>query len=162
MESNHQNQENPNEDQQSALEIRKKIESLIRQIPPNVDQESYRIAASIATGAANGRTLKEIAKYYSLPMSAAQTWWEYFNFGTDTSKERNRRGAKTASIESFVKSNIGKTFKSSEIVDICNITNPTLYNFINANRGWFKKTGRGEYLIVDQNEERMKDKSAKV
>lgn len=109
----------------------------------------------------NNKTYKEIVRYYSLSVSLSEKWWEYFNFGDIKFQEKNKRGSKSSSLDSFVKSNFGNTYKSSDIVKICNITNPTLYNFINANRGYFKKVSRGEYQIIDPNSERIKEKSAK-
>jgi hypothetical protein len=143
------------------MEIRKKIEVLVKTIPSGISPEDHRTACSVISGAMNNKTYKEIVKYYSLSASLSEKWWGYFNFGDIEFREKNKRGSKSSSLDSFVKSNFGNIYKSSDIVKICNITNPTLYNFINANRGYFKKVSRGEYQIIDADSERIKEKNAK-
>ena len=138
------------------------VNRMIKTVPKQIDQEDYRTAASIISGFYSNKTLNEIIKHYSLSKDISHKWWEYFGFNTNQFGEvKSKRGSKSSSLDSFVKENIGKTFKSNEILAICEITNPTLYNYINANRGSFKKVGRGLYEIIDANEERSKVKKLK-
>lgn len=132
---------------------------MIKMIPKKSSQEDYRVAASIISGYYSNKSLLETIRYYSLDSLIAKNWWEFFGFHAAFGDEnRAKKGSKSLALESFVKENVGKTFKSNEILTICDITNPTLYNYINANRGAFKKVGRGLYEILDSSEERSKAK----
>lgn len=133
-------------------------EKLIQKIPKGISPESHRAACSVVTGIRDGKSLKEIAAYYWLPDELAQEWWDYFNFSEVGPTEKKKRGSKTAKLDAFIKQNIGKTYKSNDIISMCEITTPTLYNYINANRGFFKKVGRGNYLIIDPSIERNEAK----
>lgn len=133
-------------------------EKLIQRIPRGISPESHRAACSIVTGVKDGKSLKEIVTYYWLSNELAQEWWDFFNFSEVRPLEKKKRGAKTSKLDGFIKSNIGKTLKSTEIIDQCEITTPTLYNYINANRGYFKKVSRGTYTIIDPNLERQASK----
>jgi len=134
-------------------------EKLIQKIPRGISPESHRAACSIVTGVKDGKSLKEIITYYWLSNELAQEWWDLFKFSEVRPLEKKKRGAKTSKLDVFVKSNIGKTIKSADIIEQCEITTPTLYNYINSNRGYFKKVSRGCYLIVDPVEERKAEKS---
>lgn len=133
-------------------------EKLIQRIPSNISPESRRAACSIITGVKDGKSLKEITTYYWLSNELAQEWWDFFNFSDVRPVEKKKRGAKTSKLDIFIKSNIGKTLKSTEIIEQCEITTPTLYNYINANRGYFKKVSRGTYEIINPDLERRASK----
>lgn len=146
---------NPKEDESYIINVNR----LIKTIPAKTQQEDYRIACSVISGYFSNKSLLETIKYYSIDQMEAKKWWEFFCFHSAFGNEsKPKRGSKNQVLDSFVKENIGKTFKSSEIVVLCDITNPTLYNYITANRGAFKKVGRGLYEILDPNEERSKAK----
>ena len=134
-------------------------EKLIKKIPRGISPEENRTACSVVTGVKDGKSLKEIKTYYWLSDELANKWWDFFNFSDMGVVEKKKRGNKTSKLDSYIKSNIGKTLKSSEIIESCEITTPTLYNYINANRGFFKKVSRGQYLIIDPAEQRKSDKS---
>lgn len=133
-------------------------EKLINKIPQNIDNEDRRAACSVITGVRDDKPLSDIIKYYWLPEETAKKWWDFFGFSDIKATERKKRGIKTAKLDSFIKSNIGKTFTSNELIEKCEITTPTLYNYINANRGYFKKISRGTYLILDPEAERKQEK----
>lgn len=118
-----------------------------------------RIAASVVTGVRDDKTLSEIIKYYWLPEEDAKKWWEFFGFDNLKQRERSKRTDKASIVSDFVRENIGKTFTVKKICDLLKISNPTFYNFFNSNRQYFKKVSRGEYLIVDPEEERKKQES---
>lgn len=135
------------------------VNRMIGIIPKSVSQEDYRTACSVVSGFYSNKSLFETIKYYSLDQMSAHHWWKFFSFDSGFGIESKvKKGSKTQALDSFVKENIGKTFKSNEIIALCDITNPTLYNYINANRGSFKKVGRGCYEIIDSSEERTKAK----
>jgi hypothetical protein len=133
-------------------------EKLIKQLPKNLDHEDRRASCSVVIGFRDGKSISEICRYYWLDPATAQKWWNYFNFSEFRPAEKRKRGVKMSKLDEFIKSNIGKTLKSSEIIELCEITTPTFYNYLNANRGYFKKIGRGNYLIIDPVLERKQDK----
>ena len=137
-------------------------ERLIQSLPHPISPEDNRTACSVVTGVRDGKTLSQIISYYSLSHDLAQKWWDKFNFSEVSPIEKKKRGAKTSKLDSFIKDNIGKTLKSNEIIEKCEITTPTLYNYINTNRGYFQKIKRGEYLIIDPNIKRMEDKTGSI
>ena len=74
--------------------------------------------------------------------------------------------SKTLKISNFetlegkgIKANIGETLLSSDIIEKCGISTPTFYNYMNANRGQFKRVSRGSYLIMDPSKERKEAKN---
>lgn len=134
---------------------------LISKIPQSASNHDRRVACSVIVGVRDEKTLSEIVKYYWLPEEDAKTWWEFYGFDNVTKRERQKRTSKSSAIDDFVKSNIGKTLKTSDIISLTGITAPTFYNYLNANRGWFKKSARGEYTIVDPEELRKEEKSNK-
>jgi len=129
-------------------------ERLIQSLPRPISPEDNRTACSVITGVRDGKTLSQIISYYSLSHDLAQKWWNKFNFSEVSPVEKKKRGAKTSKLDAFIKENIGKTLKSNEIIEKCEITTPTLYNYINANRGFFKKVSRGTYEILNPEVER--------
>jgi hypothetical protein len=133
-------------------------EVLIKRIPGQISPEDRRAACSIIIGFRDGKSLGEITRYYWLESQLALKWWDFFNFSEVRPIEKQKRGVKTSKLDEFIKSNIGKELKSSEIIDKCEITTPTFYNYLNANRGYFKKISRGSYLILDPALERKQDK----
>jgi len=134
-------------------------EKLIQSLPKPISPEDHRTACSIITGVRDGKTLSQSISYYSLSHDLANKWWDFFNFSEVRPVEKKKRGAKTSKLDQFIKSNIGKTLKSTDIINMCEITTPTLYNYINANRGFFKKVSRGTYEIIDPQQERKEAKS---
>lgn len=136
------------------------VEKYIARVPRTESPESQRTAASIVVGIKDGKTLTEIVKYYWLNEDLANRWWNEFGFGDLAPAERKKRGGKTSALDLFVKDNIGNTIKSSEIIEKCGITTPTFYNYMNANRGYFKKAGRGLYTIIDPSKERLEAKKS--
>ena len=133
-------------------------EVLIKRIPDQISPEDRRAACSVVIGFRDGKSLSEITKYYWLESQIALQWWNFFNFSEVRPAEKQKRGVKTSKLDDFIKSNIGKELKSSDIIEQCGITTPTFYNYLNANRGFFKKIGRGNYLILDPMIERKHDK----
>ena len=69
-------------------------------------------------------------------------------------KPTKKRSSKKNEIFEFLKGNIGEVLTPTEIAEACEISMPTMYNFINSNIGWFKKVKRGVYEIVNADEER--------
>jgi predicted transcriptional regulator of viral defense system len=74
-------------------------------------------------------------------------------------KPVKKRSNKKEEVIYFIKQNIGETLTPAEIAEACEISMPTMYNFINSNIGYFKKVKRGVYEIVDAENERRKARS---
>lgn len=134
-------------------------EQLIRSVPRETSTHDLRVAASVVTGVRDDKTLSEIIKYYWLSEEDAKRWWEFFGFDNLKQRERSKRTDKASAISDFLRENIGETFSVKKMCEILQISNPTFYNFFNSNRQWFKKQSRGEYMIIDPEEERKKQDS---
>jgi hypothetical protein len=50
-------------------------------------------------------------------------------------------------IDEFVNQNVGSTFKTSQICELCNVTLPTVLTYIKQNPSRFTKVKRGIYTI---------------
>ena len=50
-------------------------------------------------------------------------------------------------IDDFINQNIGNTFKTSQICELCNVTLPTVLSYIKQNPTRFTKVKRGIYTI---------------
>lgn len=135
------------------------VERHLQSLPKEATGEDHRAACCIVYGVRDGRSLKEIKSYYSLSEEMAVKWWDYFNFGEIAKVDKKKRGSKTNVLDAYIKDNIGKILTSNSIIESCQISTPTLYNYINANRGYFHRVARGTYKITDPVEERAKDKS---
>jgi hypothetical protein len=133
----------------------KQIETMLKTVP----SEIYRDVAGALTGAKNGMSAVETAKFYSIGVPFVQECWKKYGLTTETlSATTGKRSDKNNAIKKFLESNIGKTIKPQDLVDASGISMPTFYNFYNANRGYFKKVKRGQFEIIDPNAERDKDK----
>ena len=133
----------------------KQIETMLKTVP----NEIYRDVAGALTGAKNGMSAVETAKFYSIGVPFVQECWNKYGLTTEKlSTSTGKRSDKNNAIKKFLESNIGKTIKPQDLVDASGISMPTFYNFYNANRGYFKKVKRGQFEIIDPNAERDKDK----
>lgn len=135
------------------------VEKLIARVPRSSAPEDHRAAASVAIGARDDKSLVEIIKYYGINKELAVKWWTFFGFEGDMKLEKKKRGNKSSSLQDFIKANIGETLSSSDIIEKCGISTPTFYNYMNANRGQFKRVSRGSYLILDPSKERKEAKN---
>jgi hypothetical protein len=134
--------------------------TLIKNLPNNLTSEEWRTAACVVTGFSYGRPLKQIVEFYSLKFDDAKKWWEKFNFSEISPSEPVpvRKKDKKNKLSNFVEKNIGKVLSTKEMADGAEVSQPTLYKFINENRGHFRKVGRGMYEIVDAKKVREVEK----
>jgi hypothetical protein len=116
--------------------------------------ELGRAGYCVITGYFNEKSLQEICSFYSITEDDAKHWWNEFGFEASMAKPTRKRSSKKNEIFEFLKGNIGEVLTPTEIAEACEISMPTMYNFINSNIGWFKKVKRGVYEIVDADEER--------
>lgn len=133
--------------------------NLIKNLPKTLTSEEWRTAACVVTGFSYGRSLKQITEFYSLKFEEAKSWWEEFNFSEASSPElAPKKKDKKNKLSKFIDSNIGKVLSTKEMVEITEVSQPTLYKFINENRGNFRKVGRGIYEIIDAKKIREEEK----
>lgn len=67
---------------------------------------------------------------------------------------RKRKGWKADLVTAWVTENLGETFRPEELAETLDVSAPTVYNWIKANRDRLLKVGRGNYQVVDRSEER--------
>lgn len=133
--------------------------NLIKNLPKNLSSEEWRTAACVVTGFSYGRTLKQITEFYSLKFDEAKSWWDEFNFSEVSSPESSpKKKNKKNKLSKFIESNIGKVLSTKEMIEAAEVSQPTLYKFINDNRSNFRKVGRGIYEIVDTKKIREEEK----
>jgi hypothetical protein len=135
------------------------VEKLIASVPKSSSPEDHRAAASVAIGIRDDKSLADIVKYYGINKELAIKWWTFFGFDDNVKLEKKKRGNKSSTIETYIKAHIGDTVSSADIIEGCEISTPTFYNFMNANRGYFKRVNRGLYTIVDPIQERKEAKN---
>jgi hypothetical protein len=129
-------------------------DTLIKKIPKECHSEERRAAYSVIAARRQDWTMKQACGYYSISEEHADRWWNYFNFSEDAKSPSGKRGRKTKDIMRYLKENIGKTITPKDLTDSLEISLPTFYNFYNANRSYFKKVKRGQFEIIDPNQER--------
>lgn len=138
---------------------RNELDRLVSCLPKDLSTEDRRIASAVATGAHHDKSLPEIIKFYSLNKDTAKEWWDRFNFNDfGKSKTVEKKNKPQKALQEFIKSNIGQEVSANYLAETCEVSLPTVYSFINNNRSWFKKVGRGKYEIIDSEKEREKVK----
>lgn len=131
---------------------------LIGMIPADAAGEDRRAAYAVITGLREDKSAAQICAYYSVSKDLVQKWYDFFSVSDMPAQTKGRRGRKGKDLTGFVKSNVGKTVTPKEVVEALGISLPTFYNFYNANRGYFKKIKRGEFEIVNPDEQRSLSK----
>jgi hypothetical protein len=126
---------------------------LIRTIPRGIDQEDYRTACCVVYGYFEERTSSGISSYYNVNPERVDYWWNYFCF-EELASNKKRRGRKKNVLSDYIAENMGKEITIKEMAEKCEASMPTVYNYFNANRGFFKKITRGRFLVVDPSKER--------
>jgi hypothetical protein len=138
---------------------RNQLDQIVKSLPKTLSSDEWRTAASVATGAHHDKSLLETIKFYSLNKDLAMFWWEKFDLKSEKPLEVIAKKSKPKkALTDFVKINIGSSITAQTLADKCSVSLPTVYSFITSNRGWFKKTGRGLYEIIDSDKEREKVK----
>lgn len=132
----------------------KNIEPLIKTIPSGLEPEDSRAAYSVLVGFREDKSLKEICGYYSISEELGEKWWNYFKLSSNPESVGNKRGRKGKDLNNYIKSNFGKVITPKQLVEEIGISLPTFYNFYNANRHFFKKVSRGQFEIINPENER--------
>lgn len=125
------------------------VEKLSKKIPLEVTGEDRRAAYCVLGGFRDGKSPKEITRYYSVEMHLVEKWIKFFNLDSSDTPVKNKRGRKGKDLTNYIKDNIGKTVTPKIVAEELGISLPTFYNFYNANRGFFKKIKRGEFEIIN-------------
>jgi N-acetylglutamate synthase-like GNAT family acetyltransferase len=142
-----------------SLQEKERLVKIVNQSRFPHRPELGRAGLCVVTGYFNEKSLLEICNFYSITKEDAQYWWNEFGFDESMAKPVKKRGNKQQEVLYFIKQNIGETLTPAEIAEACEISMPTMYNFISSNIGWFKKVKRGVYEIVDAETERRKARS---
>lgn len=135
---------------------RAQIEEYIKEIPSDIAEDERRAAYATITGVAEDKSMNEIVSYYSLSQDSVAHWMSYFNFSSTKGKSAGKRTPKTKVIEDYLSKNTGKTINFAKLAEELGVSTPTIYNFYNANRSYFKKLSRGSFEILDPKAERTK------
>jgi hypothetical protein len=135
---------------------RAQIDQYIKDIPAGIGAEERRAAYATITGFSEGKGVNEICTYYTLNPDTVERWMNFFNFTSTKGKTSGKRSSKSAAIEKFLLENAGKQVNFAELAGQLSVSVPTVYNFYNANRLYFRKLGRGNFEILDPKAERAK------
>lgn len=135
---------------------RAQIEEYIKEIPSDIEDDERRAAYATITGFAEDKSVNEIVSYYSLNRDSVIHWMGYFNFTSTKTEKAGKRSSKTKMIEDYLSKNIGKVVNFAKVAEELEVSTPTVYNFYNANRSYFKKVSRGNFEILDPKAERAK------
>lgn len=138
---------------------RNQLDKIIEALPRNLSPDEWRTASSVATGVHYEKSLPELIKFYSLNKDLAFAWWQKLGLGDNKAEATSvKKGKPKKVLDDYLKSNIGQHVSAQALADVCKVSLPTVYTFINGNRSWFKKISRGVYEIIDADKEREKVK----
>lgn len=131
----------------------KKLENMI---PEGTNGEEHRAAYCVINGVRDGKSANEIAAYYSVNIDLVDKWIDFFDLRKSPTVSTKKRSSKTQKIHGYLSANVGKIVTPKQVADDIGMSLPTFYNFYNANRSYFKKVKRGEFQILNPQEERNK------
>jgi hypothetical protein len=127
---------------------------LMATIKTPLDFGAERTATSVIHGYYKGWGLAKTAKYYSLEEKLATDYWKHFNFKIkEGGKIMSRTKTKQNNIVNYLQKNVGQIVTPAKVSTDVSISIPTFYNFYNANRQFFNKVKRGQFQIVNPNQE---------
>lgn len=133
-------------------------EKLIKLIPSDATGENRRAAYSVLAGVREDKSPHQVAGYYTVDIDLVNYWYKFFGFHLPSSEAGKTKGRKSKDLNSYVKTNIGRTITPKIVVDEIGISLPTFYNYYNANRHLFKKVKRGEFEILNPAQVRAEQK----
>lgn len=128
----------------------KQEDELTDRIPEDTDAINRRAAYCVINGYKYGKSVQQMASYYSVDIEMINKWYKFFNFSsTSTPTTAKKRGRKSKDLKSYIVSNSGRTMSAKDAAKEIGVSLPTFYNFYKANSQYFVKTKRGEFTIVD-------------
>lgn len=116
-----------------------------------------RTGSAVFYGYHKNWTLPKIVSHYNLSKDLAFNAWSTFGFEQKGGVKVNKTRSKKEVITAYLKQNVGQIVTPAKISEDVKISLPTFYNFYNANRHFFKKTGRGQFEILNPEVERAKE-----
>lgn len=119
--------------------------------------EMERTGNAVFYGYHKNWALPKIVTYYNLNKNLADTVWSMFGFKEKGGSKVNKTRSKKEVITSYLKQNVGQIVTPAKVSQDVQISLPTFYNFYNANRHFFKKTGRGQFEILNPEVERTRE-----
>lgn len=119
--------------------------------------EMERTGSSVFYGYHKNWALPKIVTYYNLNTNLASQAWSTFGFKQKGGVKVNKTRSKKEVITAYLKQNVGQIITPAKVSEDVQISLPTFYNFYNANRHFFKKTGRGQFEILNPEIERSKE-----
>lgn len=134
---------------------RAEVDKLVKSLPRNLPPEEWRTAASVATGVSHSKSLPEIISFYHVDRELAEKWWDRFNFDDlGLAKSSSKKSKPQKVLLDYIQAHIGDIVSVKALSEACEVSTPTVYGFLDSHRGWFKKSARGKYEIIDANKER--------
>lgn len=138
----------------SYSELEKEYARLITS--SDITPENERYAASVFYGYYKGWNINHIIRHYNVPEQIASEYWSMFGFTSKGGESVTRTRSKQDTIVGYLRQNIGQVVTPAQLSKEVSISLPTFYNFYNANRHFFKKVKRGQFEILNPEQERQK------
>lgn len=137
-------------------ELEKMYDTFIAKIDLSIP-DMERTAGAVFYGYHKSWTLPKIVTYYNVNKDLAANAWSLFGFKEKGGSKVNKTRSKKEVIATYLKQNVGQIVTPAKVSQDVQISLPTFYNFYNANRHFFRKTGRGQFEILNPEAERAKE-----
>lgn len=116
-----------------------------------------RAGACVFYGYHKNWDVSKTVSHYGISPDLAKQAASMFGFKQKGGSKVNKTRSKKEIIASYLKQNVGQIVTPAKLSEEVKISLPTFYNFYNANRQFFKKTGRGQFEILNPEAERAKE-----
>jgi hypothetical protein len=136
------------------VELEKRYEKAY--IDCNIALNKEREFASAFYGYYKGWNSQRVAKHYNVSIEFVHEIWNNLGFENKGGEKMNRTKSKQDSIVGYLRQNIGQVITPAQLSKDVSVSLPTFYNFYNANRHFFKKVKRGQFEILNPEQERQK------
>jgi hypothetical protein len=150
----------PDEEQSQYVMPYKQLESIYDTFMAKLDlsiPEMERTGSAVFYGFHKNWNLQKIITYYNLNKNLASSVWSTFGFKQKGGTKVNKTRSKKEVITAYLKQNVGQIITPAKLSEDVQISLPTFYNFYNANRQFFRKTGRGQFEILNPEAERSRE-----
>lgn len=156
---NDENQNIQEDDSQYKIpfkELEKIYDTFIGKLDLSIP-EMERTGGAVFYGYHKNWNLPKIITYYNLNKDLAVNAWSLFGFKERGGVKVNKTRSKKEVITAYLKQNVGQIVTPAKVSEDVQISLPTFYNFYNANRHFFKKTGRGQFEVLNPEAERARE-----
>lgn len=137
-------------------ELEKMYDTFIAKLDLSIP-EMERTGSAVFYGYYKNWALPKIITYYNLNSNLALNVWSMFGFKQKGGVKVNKTRSKKEVITTYLKQNVGQIVTPAKVSEDVQISLPTFYNFYNANRHFFRKTGRGQFEILNPEAERSRE-----